>query len=131
MCAETRHVALGDRVSDEIRALPTRTAGDKKEQNLRSRAQSLESTIRAYEKVTGFSDKAACPICNGIEGCSHTFSERYRAHSTADEGALVEALAKSQRVLEAILRTDSVNKPELQQRIMANRHVFTAHGKGE
>ena len=45
----------------------------------RGKRQRLESTIAAYAKATGFDDTGPCPICDGIEGCSHSFAERLRA----------------------------------------------------
>lgn len=36
-----------------------------------------ESIIAAYVRATGFDEAGPCPICNCIEGCSHTFRERF------------------------------------------------------
>ncbi len=45
--------------------------------NLRGQLAYSESIVRAYANATGFDHAAACPICNGIEGCSHSFIERF------------------------------------------------------
>lgn len=55
------------------------------ESELRGRLKYAESTIAAYVHTTGFDHKAACPICNGVEGCPHTFSERYHAMIAHEE----------------------------------------------
>lgn len=52
--------------------------------DLHSRAEKAEALLATYKEVTGFDCDAACPICDGIEGCDHSWPERFRAALSKD-----------------------------------------------
>lgn len=54
--------------------------------SLSGRLARASSTLQALEKILGFEFDGPCPICSGIEGCSHSLRERVEATRQSGEG---------------------------------------------